>query len=83
MRKGKETILFPSSFLAVSESETHSHRFIQSAPGGKVNILGGHSIGHSKQKGVNVRVLSGKFPNVLNKKLSDCLRSYSALSPSK
>jgi hypothetical protein len=24
--------------------------FIQSVPGGKVNILGGHSIGHSKQK---------------------------------
>jgi hypothetical protein len=23
---------------------------IQSVPGGKVNILGGHSIGHSKQK---------------------------------
>jgi hypothetical protein len=23
---------------------------IQSLPGGKVNILGGHSIGHSKQK---------------------------------
>jgi hypothetical protein len=25
-------------------------RVIQSVPGGKVNILGGHSIGHSKQK---------------------------------
>ena len=24
--------------------------YIQSVPGGKVNILGGHSIGHSKQK---------------------------------
>jgi hypothetical protein len=24
--------------------------FIQDAPGGKVNILGGHSIGHFKQK---------------------------------
>jgi hypothetical protein len=26
-------------------------------PGGKVNILGGHSIGHSKQKSVYVHVL--------------------------
>jgi hypothetical protein len=24
--------------------------YIQGVPGGKVNILGGHSIGHSKQK---------------------------------
>jgi hypothetical protein len=24
--------------------------FIQGVPGGEVNILGGHSIGHSKQK---------------------------------
>jgi hypothetical protein len=30
---------------------------IQSVPEGKVNILGGHGIGHSKQKGVYVRVL--------------------------
>jgi hypothetical protein len=29
-----------------------SHRYIQGVPGGKVNILGSHSIGHSKQKGV-------------------------------
>jgi hypothetical protein len=27
-----------------------STRVIQDIPGGKVNILGGHSIGHSKQK---------------------------------
>jgi hypothetical protein len=26
-------------------------------PGGKVNILGGHSTGHSKQKGVYVHVI--------------------------
>jgi hypothetical protein len=26
------------------------HRAIQGVPGGKVNILGGHSIGHSNQK---------------------------------
>jgi hypothetical protein len=30
--------------------------YIQSDPGGKVNILGGHSIGHSKQKSVYVYV---------------------------
>jgi hypothetical protein len=30
---------------------------IQSVQGGKVNILVGHSIGHSKQKRVYVRVL--------------------------
>jgi hypothetical protein len=30
---------------------------IQCVPGGKVNILRGHSIGHSKQKNGNARVL--------------------------
>jgi hypothetical protein len=36
---------------------------IQSVPGGKINILGGHSIGHSKQKIVYVRVsYSERFP---------------------
>jgi hypothetical protein len=30
---------------------------IPGVPGGKVNILGGHSIGHSKQKIVYARVL--------------------------
>ena len=30
--------------------------FIQNVPGGNVNILGGHSIGHSKQKSVYVHV---------------------------
>jgi hypothetical protein len=29
---------------------------IQSVPGGKVNILGGHSIGHSRQKHIYVHV---------------------------
>jgi hypothetical protein len=29
---------------------------IQSVPGGKVNILGGRSIGHSEHKSVGVRV---------------------------
>jgi hypothetical protein len=37
--------------------------YIQRIPGGKVNILGGHSIGHSKQKSVYVHVsYSEKFP---------------------
>jgi hypothetical protein len=36
---------------------------IQSVPGGKVNILGGHSIGHSKQKTLYEHVShSERFP---------------------
>jgi hypothetical protein len=36
---------------------------IQSVPGGKVNILGGHSIGHSKQKSIHAYVSNFKrFP---------------------
>jgi hypothetical protein len=36
---------------------------LYSVPRGKVNILGGHSVGHSKQKGVHVRVsYSELFP---------------------
>jgi hypothetical protein len=36
---------------------------IKDVPGRKVNILGGHSIGHSKQKGVYVHVsYSERFP---------------------
>jgi hypothetical protein len=39
------------------------HQTIQNAPAGKVNILGGHSIGHSKQKSVYVHVsYSELFP---------------------
>jgi hypothetical protein len=35
----------------------------QDVPGGKVNILGGHSIGHSKQKTLNEHVsYSERFP---------------------
>jgi hypothetical protein len=33
---------------------------LHSVPGGEVNILGGHSIGHSKQKSAYVHV---SFPN--------------------
>ena len=37
--------------------------FIQGVPGGKVNILGGHSIGHSKQKTLYEHVsYSERFP---------------------
>jgi hypothetical protein len=36
---------------------------IQSVPGGKVSILGGHSVGHSKQKNAYVHVsYSERFP---------------------
>jgi len=36
---------------------------MQSVPGGKVNILGGHSIGHSKQKTLYEHVsYSERFP---------------------
>jgi hypothetical protein len=36
---------------------------IQGVPGGNVNILGGHSIGHSKQKNVYIHVsYSERFP---------------------
>jgi len=36
---------------------------IQSVPGGKVNILGGHTIGHSKQKYLYEHVsYSERFP---------------------
>jgi hypothetical protein len=37
--------------------------FFTDVPGGKVNILGGHSIGHSKQKIVYVHIpYSERFP---------------------
>jgi hypothetical protein len=37
--------------------------FIQNVPGGKVNILGGHGIGHSKQENVYVQMsYSERFP---------------------
>jgi hypothetical protein len=33
-----------------SENLNPRGNYIENVPGGKVNILGGHSIGHSKQK---------------------------------
>jgi len=43
--------------------------YIQGVPGGKVNILGGHSIGHSKQKCLYERVL---FRMVSETELFEC-----------
>jgi hypothetical protein len=38
-------------------------KLIQNTPGGKVNILGGYNISHSKQKSVYVHVFSSdQFP---------------------
>jgi hypothetical protein len=39
------TVLFEDS-----DDSVHDFNYIQDVPGGKVNILGGHSIGRSKQK---------------------------------
>jgi hypothetical protein len=40
-----------------------SAEYIQNVPGGKFNILGGHSIGHSKKKSVYVHAsYSERFP---------------------
>jgi hypothetical protein len=42
---------------------TINSMIIQSVPGGNVNVLGGHSIGHSKQESVYVHVFySERFP---------------------
>jgi hypothetical protein len=39
------------------------HCYIQGVPGGKVNIMGGNSIGHSKQKTIYQHVsYSERFP---------------------
>jgi hypothetical protein len=56
--------------LALGTSNTHNrgsghkyanlwnqHLYIQDVPGRKVNILGGHSIGHSKQNYIRTCVL--------------------------
>jgi hypothetical protein len=50
------SIPFVACYTTVSQT-------IQDDPGGKVNILGGHIIGHSKQKSVYVHVCySERFP---------------------
>jgi hypothetical protein len=44
-------------------AHTHAQTYIQSVPWGKVNILRGHSIGHSKQKIVYIHLsYSERFP---------------------
>jgi hypothetical protein len=40
--------------MAHSLQSTEISKYIQSVPGGKVNIMGGHSIGHYKQKKIYV-----------------------------
>jgi len=45
------------------QTHTHTHTHTQGVPGGKVNILGGHIIGHSKQKCLYEHVsYSERFP---------------------
>jgi hypothetical protein len=48
--------------------------YIQSVPGGEVNILGGHSIGNSKQESVYVH-MSYEYFETVDKK--DILRTVS------
>lgn len=38
------------SALKQLKTVAHIYIYIQGVPGGKVNILGGHSLGHSKRK---------------------------------
>jgi hypothetical protein len=48
----------------MSSNEAFGIETIQGVPVGKVNIPGGHSIGHSKQKSVYVHVsYSERFPS--------------------
>jgi hypothetical protein len=42
----------------------HKVKYIQGVPGGNVNIMGGHTISHSKQTSVNVRVLYGTVSEI-------------------
>ena len=51
------------------ELSIHKVKYIQAVPGGNVNILGGHTIGHSKQTSVYVRVI---FQMVSEKELFHC-----------
>ena len=53
----------PRPTRGLSRQEREKKKFIKSVPGGNVNILGGHSIGHSKKKRVYVHVsYSARFP---------------------
>jgi hypothetical protein len=44
------------------ELSIHKVKYIQGIPGGNVNILGGHTIGHSTSKQTSVRGLLEKYP---------------------
>jgi hypothetical protein len=58
----KSNFIFASRCLATETNNVLCQRSnIQSVPGGKVNILGGHSIGHSKQ---NMYTYMCLVPNV-------------------
>jgi hypothetical protein len=51
------------SLKTVSFDNPPINKLIQGVPGGKDNILGGHSIGHSKQKSLYEHVsYSERFP---------------------
>jgi hypothetical protein len=59
LRLGHDRFL-PNAFQFISHSTIRCYR---SVPGGKVNILGGHSIGHSKKKSLYEHVFySELFP---------------------
>jgi hypothetical protein len=50
-------------YWSVDCNWTALYILIQSVPGGNVNILGGHSIGHSKQKSVYICMYMCSIPN--------------------
>ena len=62
-------------WVHLSNTPTNAH--IQGVPGGKVNILGGHSIGHSKLKCLYEHVsYSERFPRCTTAKLLKRKRYY-------
>jgi hypothetical protein len=47
----------------MEDNETYKFKIIQAVPGGKVNILGGHSIGHSRKESLYEHAsYSERFP---------------------
>jgi hypothetical protein len=55
----------PSRLFPIHRLFVHKFNSIQNVPEGKVSILGGHSIGHSKQKSVYAHVsYSEQFPRL-------------------
>ena len=62
-RAATGTGLAPLTFPHLPKKNIRTRLHIQSVPGGNVNSLGRHSIGHSKQKIVYVHVCySERFP---------------------